>query len=204
MTNKKYSGYDGIYQWQLDELAQCEPADRAGDLGLEVEDGEVVVHFLGRDYRVSRQGVRLLDGGRVSVNHLSLVAHYAMSAGRVEPLGEFVPLRRLSGTATGRGNFDQEAVSRPLERKYAHDLPELIKAARRIGGGEAGRDKSGGLSWIFYPFPKVPLKLVFHEPDEEFSAEFRLLFDRSAPFFMTFEALGFLSGVFVGELCREE
>jgi len=202
---KNYGGYEGIYQWQLDELAGCDLGERASDLGLSPEpDGGLRLRFFGRDYLVSRQGVRPVDGGRVSVNHLSLIAHYAMSAGRGEPLGEFLPLRRLSGTVEGRGSYDHEAVSRPLEIKYGHNLPALRKAALRLEGREMGRDKSGGLAWIFYPFPKVPLKLVFHEPDEEFSAEFRLLFDRSAPFFMSFEALGFLAGAFVREICRDD
>jgi hypothetical protein len=99
----------------------------------------------------------------------------------------------------GRDNFD-----RALARRFDHDPEALAAATIRLNGRDLGRDHSGGRAWLFHPFPKVPLKLVCHEADEEFPASYRLLFDKSATAFMVFEALGFLAGVFLKELCGPE
>lgn len=63
-------------------------------------------------------------------------------------------------------------------------------------------DEPGGVPLIFRPFPKVVLKLVFHPAEEDFPAEFRLLFDSTATAFMDFEALSIMAGAFVDVLCQ--
>lgn len=201
---KKPNGYEQIYLDLVKSLAGFDLAGNAAALGLEADpDGRVRIIFLGRDYWVDETGARPEDGKAVGVNHLSLVVHYAMSPGRGEPSGQFLPLRRMTGMVEGQGTFDDDAVSRPLLRKFADDRPALEEAAARLGGRYAGPDESGGLTWIFKPFPKVLLKLAYHPADEEFSAEFRLLFDSAATAFMEFEALGFLAGVLVEDMCQE-
>lgn len=203
MAEKKISGYEQIY---LDLAAQLPGFDLAGNaphLGLSASDGGVRVRFLGRDYQVDGAGVRPLDGERAGANHLSLVAHYAMSPGRGEPSAEFLPLRRMTGLVEGRGTYDRDAVSRPMERRFDGHPEALAPAAARLDGRPAGRDESGALVWQFEAFPKVRLRLVMHEADEEFPAEYRLLFSANATDFMEFEALGFLAGVFTADLTRQ-
>jgi len=205
MTNmaKKINGYEQIYLELVKSLAGFDFSGNAPHLGLKLNpEGQVKVRFLGRDYLVDSQGAHPLDGRAAEVNHLSLVVHYAVSPGRGEPSGQFLPLRRMTGMVEGQGTFENDGVSRPLLRKFEGDLPALEAAVARLGGDYAGPDESGGLSWVFRPFPKVPLKLVHHLADEEFPADFRLLFDSSATAFMEFEALGFLAGVFVNDLCQ--
>lgn len=199
----KPGGYEQIYLGLVKSLAGFDLAGNARPLGLAAEpDGTVRVRFFGRDYLVDRGGARPVDGRAVGVNHLSLVVHYALSPGRGEASGQFLPLRRMTGLVEGQGSFEQDAVSRPLIKRFADDRPALEAAVARLEGAYAGPDESGGLSWLFRPFPKIPLKLVLHPADEEFPAEFRLLFDSSATAFMEFEALGFLAGVFVDEMCQ--
>ncbi len=196
-----FSGYEGIYRWVRERLADCDLAAGARHLGLAVEaDGSVRVRFLARDYRVTRAGVEPLDGRPAEVNHLSLVGHYAASPGRGEPAGEFLGLARLAGPMAGRKSFGEDDFLRPLHRAFDGDLPALAAAAARLEGTPVARPPAGGRAWLFRPFPKVLTQLMYHEADGEFPAEFRLLFDAAAPRFMEFEALGFLSGVLVRDL----
>ena len=183
------------------QLGTFDLSVNAAELGLQIgDDGSVMVNFFQRNYRVDNEGVWPMDGLPVGVNHLSLVAHYAMSAGRGEASGQFLPLKRLTGMVEGQGTYDRDAVNKPLLCQF-NDLLQLEEAVVRIGGAPAGRDPSGGLAFLFHAFPKVVLKLVYHEAEEEFPAEYRLLFDSAATNFVAFEALGFLAGVFVSELC---
>lgn len=195
-----FSGYEGIYEWVRGHLAAADLAACAPRLGLELaDDGRVRVNFFGREYLVDNGGVTAADGLPARVNHLSLVGHYAMSQGRGEPGGEFVSLTRLSGVMDTGASFGRSR-SVELNRKFGRDLAALARRAASLGGAAQAEDASGGLAWIFHPFPKIPLKLIHHPADEEFEAEYQLLFDRSATAFMVFEALGFLSGVFVYEM----
>lgn len=202
MTSEKKNGYEGIYQWVVAGLVGFDLAGNAPHLGLEPnDDGSVRVNFLNREYLVKADGAYPTDGKPVGVNHRSVVAHYAMSPGRGEPSLEFVSLAKKSGTVSGsQSAFLRESVSNPLARKFGEDQPALEAAVARIGGQPAGRDESGGQAWIFFPFPKMPLKLVYHEADEEFEAEFRLLYDSRCTDFMEFEAVAFVGGILVEEL----
>jgi hypothetical protein len=195
-------GYEGLYQWVIEKLPGRDLTANAGRLGLRVQaDGGVVVRLLARDYRIDQKGAAAVDGLPAGPIRLSLAAHYAMSPARAEFSGDFLPLRRLSGLLEGGGNYDREAVSRPLERRFGEDVPALAEAVRRLEGRDEGRDLSGARSFIFYPLPRLPLRLLFHEADAEFPAEFRLLFPVNAAEFMDFEALAFLAGALVEDLC---
>ena len=202
-------GYEDIYRWHAAKLVGADLTGPALDLGLTVEGpGQVRVGLFGRDYLVDETGVRPADGGPAHPNQLSLVAHYTLSPGRGEPAYEFVPLDRLSGPAPGHPGagqpFGRHRFDRDMARRFDRDPEALTAAVARLGGRDIGRDISGGRAWLFHPFPKVPLKLIYHEADEEFPANYRLLFDKSATAFMVFEALGFLAGVFLKELCGPE
>jgi len=202
-------GYEDIYRWQAAKLAGADLTGPAPGLGLIVAGpGLVRVSLFGRDYLVDESGVRSADGGPASPNQRSLVAHYALSPGRGEPAYEFVPLDRLSGPAPGSPGggrtLGRDYLDRALARRFDRDPEALAAAAARLGGRDLGREPSGGRAWLFHPFPKIPLKLVVHEADEEFPASYRLLFDKSATAFMVFEALGFLAVLFRMELCGPE
>lgn len=206
MASEKKNGYEGIYQWVVEGLAGFDLVGNAPHLGLEAnDDGSVRVNFLNREYLVKADGAYAADGKPAGINHRSVVAHYAMSPGRGEPSLEFVSLSKKSGTVSAsQSAFQRESVSNPLRRKFETDQPALEAAVARIGGQTAGRDESGGLAWVFFPFPKLPLKLVYHEADEEFEAEFRLLYDSRCTDFMEFEAVAFVGGLLVEELLGQD
>lgn len=205
MAELKMSGYEGIYKWVAAKLPGFDLAKNAAPLGLiDNGDGSVVVNFFNRDYIVEAAGARPADGRPAGINHLSLVAHYAMSPGRGEPLMDFVPLELLSGTVSGSwGGYKREGISTPLVRRFGADQAGLKAAIARLGGREEEQSPSGGRAWVFFPVPKVPLRLIYHEADDEFEAEFRILYDRRSIDFMEYEALGFLGGILVADLCRE-
>jgi hypothetical protein len=200
MTGK--NGYEGIYEWVRGRLAKADGlAGRAGRLGLTLDgEGRTLVPLFGRVYVVDTSGVAPLDGLPAPVNHLSLAGHYAMSEGRGEASGEFAALHRLSSVIDQGGIFECSSMSKTLDRKFGNDLAALRRRAAQLGGAELSDEPSGGLAWLFQAFPKVPIKLIHHPADDEFGAEYKLLFDTSATAFMAFEALGFLAGAFIGEM----
>jgi hypothetical protein len=197
------SGYEKIYDWVAEELPGFNLARNAAGLGLKAtEDGAAIVPMLGREYRVAQSGAEALDGRPASFSRLSLAAHYAMSPGLGEPAMDFVKLTLLSGTPVsgGFGSFNREAVTAPLVRRFGEDPEGLERAVASLGGRLESADERLGRSWIVFALPKIPLKLVYQSADEEFEAEFTVLYDRKGIEFMRFEALAFLGGLLVDEL----
>lgn len=54
--------------------------------------------------------------------------------------------------------------------------------------------------WHFQALPKVGLKLIHYEADDEYPVDFKYLFDRRAVDFLAYECLAFMIGCFNYEL----
>jgi hypothetical protein len=197
------SGYEQIYRDLLPRLLQCDLAESAGRLGLEMlANGEVSVQFCGRQYVISSVGVNPADGQPVDVNNRSVLAHYILSQGRGEPEHSFLPLAQMTGTVMGQQLQDKGLMVKPLLREFGSDYDKFQSAARKLGGVLEGASEDGGQGWTFQVLPKIPLRLVFYQADDEFPADIQMLFDRSARRFMEFECLAFLSGCFTKALIK--
>src|SRR5271169_5936611 len=102
------NGYEQIYRGLLPQLAQCDFAESASRLGLELlANGDVRVDFCGREYRINSAGVNPADGQPADVNSRSVVAYYILSTGRGEPEQSYVPLSRTTGIIDGQKLHDK-------------------------------------------------------------------------------------------------
>jgi hypothetical protein len=195
------SGYEQIYLGLKPRLSECDLAKSARRLGLKVlPSGEVAVEFCGREYLITREGVNPADGQPVDVNYRSVLAYYILSKGSGEPEHSFVPLRSLSGMIDGQNTHDKGLLLKPLLREFADDYDGFQRAARKLGGVLEGISADGGHCWSFQVLPKIPVRLVFYEADDEFPADVQIFFDRGARRFLEFECLAFLTGCFIKAL----
>jgi hypothetical protein len=198
------SGYEQIYLGLKPRLAECDLAESARRLGLSApSNGEVAVAFCGRDFLITCEGVNPADGEPVDVNYLSVLAYYILSKGSGEPEHTFMPLGRMTGMIDGRNAHDKGLLLKPLIRNFGDHYNSFERAARQLGGVPDDVSTDGGHGWRFQVLPKIPVRLVFYEADEEFPADIQLFFDTSARRFLEFECLAFLSGCFIKALCSE-
>jgi hypothetical protein len=195
------SGYEQIYLDMLPALRNCDLAESAQRLGLTVlANGSVIVRFCGREYSITSAGVTPIDGLPVDVNYRSVLAYYILSEGRGEPEGAFVPLAKLTGMIAGQNSHSQGLFVRPLIEAFGDDCEKFQAAARQLDGVPDGALPDGGQCWRFAVLPKIPVCLICYPADEEFPPDIQLWFDRSAPRFLAFERLAFLSGCFTKAL----
>ena len=197
------SGYDRIYSGLLPELSRCNLAESAARLGLKfLPDGEVVAEFCGREYRITNLGVEPTDNQPVNVNYRSVLAHYILSKGSGDAEQSWVPLGRLSGMIDGQKTHDKGMLLQPLIRELGDDYARFQDAARKVGGVAQPDSDDGAHVWTFRALPKIPVRLLFYEADDEFPADIQLFFDRSARRFLEYECLAFLTGCFVDSLLK--
>ena len=73
---------------------------------------------------------------------------------------------------------------------YSGRIRELEQRCK-MAGGEYEKS-NGDTAWIFFPFPEIPIKLVFWEKDEEFSAQVRMFVRENATDYVHYEAVSFM------------
>lgn len=193
-------GYDAIYRGLVGRLAECDFRESAQRLGLEYANGQIRVRFLMRDYGITLNGVQPLDGQPVNVNNLSVLLYYVLSQGHGEPENLYIPFQSIP-RLTGGLNTLTRLMNAPLERYFGEDYQKFRDAALRLGGmeEESGRGKH---VWKLYVLPKIPMKIIFYEADEDFPVDIQIMLDNTAIQFLEFECLAFLVGCVVRSLIK--
>ena len=191
-------GYDSIYLGLITKLSECDFQESADRLGLEYIDGGIQVNFLKRGYRITLDGVEPLDGQPVNVNNRSVLLYYLLSKGQEDPGNSYILFESIPRMISGLGGQNR-LMNTPLERYFGNDYVKFSEAAVKLGGIEE-ESQVGKHLWKFIVLPKVPLKIVFYEADEEFPVNIKIKLDKTALQFLEFECLAFMVGCFVRAL----
>lgn len=196
------TGYEKIYNGMLPKLAECNIVEQAKRLGFTpVGEDSAEAVFLGRTYLITPAGADVIDGGPPAlINNRTLLIHYILAEGGIEPKNCFIPIERMIGTIDGQGDEEESYMASVLLKETEGRYDLFAAAAAEMGGTYIGR-MLGGECWDFMVLPKMPMRLIYFESDEEFPAELQIQFDETAPYYMNFECSTFLSGGALRELC---
>lgn len=195
------TGYEQIYKNLLPQLLSCDLKEAAERLGLNYcLEGTIELTFLGRQYKITKHGVELLDESQADYLIFCVLLYYTFSRGSGEPKYSFAPLFRLSGLHEGQNTHTKSLTNKQLTNAFGADYEAFKKAAVNVGGKLSDEKNSQCHSWIFTLFPKIVAKIDFYEADEEFPAEVQLFLDEITTRFMDFECIAFLAGCLVKEL----
>ena len=191
--------YEMLYENLKPRLSACDLAASAMNMGLPVPaNGLIHCDFLGRQYLISNSGVEKADDRPDNVNSRSLLVHYLLSEGGVEPTGEFVPMSQLTGMVPSQNAHDN-FFAKPLLRALGKNYRGLITATESLGGALIS-SINGEHHWHFQVLPKIAMRFIHYEPDDEYPLEFKYLFGRLAIRILEYECLAFLIGCFNYEL----
>jgi hypothetical protein len=176
-------------------------------MGLACVDGVVTAPFLDRTYRVSADSIELstekptwqLTGPRAEeqeYNIKSVVGYYVLSDYAGEPGTDFRQISSFShGVFREDGVFAQRAGA-----AFKEDYHKFEKTVSRLGMTYVGSRHDGQFSWDYRMFPKLPLRFVWYEGDEDFPSAIQVLFDPSAVQVFVFETLAVLHGCLLSGL----
>jgi hypothetical protein len=193
-------GHESIFRELITKLSGCDFQEAADRLGLEYVDGGIQVCFLKREYRITLDGVETLDGQPVNVNNRSVLLYYLLSKGQGDPENSYVLFESIARMISGL-NAQTRLMNTPLERYLGNDYVKFSEAAVKLGGIE--EEPNGGKRlWRFEVLPKIPLKIIFYEADDEFPVDIQMMLDKTALQFLEFECLAFMVGCFVRALIK--
>jgi hypothetical protein len=195
------NGYEQTYEAVRPRLRECAFADAAGRLGFTLVSEDLLsIDFLGRTYEITREGVRPADGRPVNVNILSVLVYYAISPGTASPLYDFTLMHNFSqGLFTGARPGDNWMAA-PLIREFGGDYAAFAAAAGELGMVYGGARAGGEHTWDYLLLPRMPVRAVCYEADDEFPWDVKIFYDKTALNFLDFEPLAVLNGCFINAL----
>lgn len=125
-----------------------------------------------------------------------LILHYMQGDKNAAPSEDWVAYREIPGATFYFSAFVKRAID-PLKKVFGNNLEGLSKAAEIL---EARPIDFGDVGLEFMPFPRIPVRMVLYEGDDEFPAEANILFDRSVGDLLSPEDIAWLAGMIVYRL----
>jgi len=187
----------------VDELSKKAIDKIAGRSGFETQgENTMRVPFLDRLYRVGFPDFGFQDEAdekkEIPIQEQVLILHYMMGAGDSKLTGNWIAYREIPGASFYFSAFVKRAID-PLKKVFGQNISGLVKAAKSIKGVAI---ETGDAGFEFYVFPKVPLRLILWEGDDEFPAEANILFDEVVGQILSPEDAAWLSGMLVYRLIQ--
>jgi hypothetical protein len=214
MTTAK-RGYRETYKWVQSLLAKCDLEAAMGRLGMEKivqTDGSIAVRlpFAGRIYTITRQDVtqtgsyfdwtyhafrKAEDTGTLEeefeYNLKSALGYYAVSDCALDAAGQFCQVSSFS-----HGVFRHEFFGRSIAPAYGNDHHKFASLMEKLGMEALESNKDSVYMWNYKMLPKMPVRVIWYEGDEEFPTDVQALVDKTAVYFFSFETLCVLHGCF--------
>lgn len=206
LMNRRYSttsSYDVIYEALLPKLTKCNLWESAARFGLAIDaNGNITIDFLRRQYSITNTGVTPVDGKPVNINNRSILIHYVLSQGTGDPVYSFKPLFHMTTVFASADTGKASMMDAPLIKTFGNDVNKLEETIIKLGGKPEVSKESYSRCWLLEVLPKIPVKIIYREADEDFPVEIQTQFDESAPEFLEFECLAFLCGCLVRALIK--
>jgi hypothetical protein len=180
--------YAKIVRNNLDRLYADLPKDLADNLPGEKSGDRFVFEAFGSTCETAPDGITLGEEAPESVLGI-LITLYALHACPEScVLSPFKAFKEFPDAAPYVGAFVTHT-----EQLLVPHVEKIQAAIQKITATLSGRedpDTGGGdFSFIVYPFPKVALRYVFYEADEEFPASVTCLFSNNANRFLPMDGL---------------
>jgi hypothetical protein len=192
-------GYIKTYNWVVGLLNNCDFSDSAKRLGLEqISASAVLINFFDRVYKISKDNIELIkqktiwtvDSEGYEFDLKSVLGYYVLSEANLEPAHEYCALAQFSG-----GVFRENLGLNNNKFMDAFGNYKKFEEAMNILGMEYEEgSRDGKYIWNYKILPKMPIKLIFYEGDDEFPSKMQILFDKTAIKIYKFEPLAVLHG----------
>ena len=177
--------YQKILQDNLRRLYAAPPPDLAVRLAAQPDGDSFVFDAFGERCRLTPTGIQSGDGPIPSVRGI-IVSMYALTAGpqtaKIEPWRSF---KEIPNSMPYWGAFASHT-----EQVLVPHVAAIKEKAEYIYRVFNGRPIAGGdFAFVLQPLPKIALRYIFYEADEEFPATVNCLFSDNAASFLPVDGL---------------
>ena len=170
----------------LTEIRGVNLPEIAEDIGAVLDSDNIRIKFMGTEVCLGPSGFR----EDISVWARLLILIYIKRAGKSPLQEKWINFRDLRG-----GSIKAEAFHGECELEIANlletDSNGLIDKLTSTGAEKADGFSSDH-SFLLQTLPRIPLLILLWEPDDEFGADCKVLFDPSAVDYLDIESLCYL------------
>jgi hypothetical protein len=185
--------------WAKQRSASMNISDLPARIGgrLVNDDEKIVLElpYLNGAILITKDNILRKDGTLLNRLEQVFILNHMAQGGSAEPTGKWKGLVEFPNTISKIKSMKSH-VEAPLKETFKGKTEQLRTAAASIGGRDVtGKVGSADLALYFQVLPKVPVVLMFWdtEPEDDFEAEARLLFDETVTDHLDIESIMFLS-----------
>ena len=197
-------------EWAKKRAASMDIRDLPERIGgrLIEKDGTDILElpYLNRTVWVTKERVMNEDGSDLGHYETVFLLIHLAQGGSKEPTGKWKGLVEFPNTVSKMKSMKSN-VEAPVIETFTGNIAQLRAAAIRIGGKDVTEETaSADAAFYFQVLPRVPVMLMFWdaEPDDDFEAEARLLFDETILEHLDIESVLFLSECLRELLCEAD
>lgn len=164
------------------------------------ENGQYQLDFMGRAYAIDQLFVvRRADTGDEAPAFIqSIILMYLATADGTPPFEHWISFHELPD-----GQFYEQAFrgysGEELVRGLNGDLAAFQHASLKLHGEPIGL---GDAAFVFRILPRLRFVAVMYAGDEDFPAQARVLFEATAPHYLSTDGLAILGGQLVGQIVK--
>ncbi|MEG1497281.1 MAG: DUF3786 domain-containing protein [Clostridiales bacterium] len=185
----------------LADFVVAEPKKMAELSGAVWADPNIVVPFLNKTITVNSKTGEMNPEPPGILERILILKYLLEAQGMTPPTvdDEYIAFRQLT-----YGSHHQEAfrleVTEPLRDAFGRDLPLFAKVAESFGGIKSS---GGDMAYTISYFPKISLRIIIWEADDEFPAQSACLFDKKSQFHLDTDGLNELANSLTAILLKE-
>jgi hypothetical protein len=194
-------GYEKTYNWVKNLLNDCDFSNCSKRLGLkQVSENSVLINFFDRTYKISNNNIELIgqktiwtvDSEGYEFDLKSILGYYALSEANIKPVYEFCTFEQFSG-GVFRENLSP-ADSNKFRDIFKDDYKNFEKVMKLFNMEYEDGNRDGKYIWNYTILPKIPVKFIFYEGDDEFHSKIQILYDKNTIKIFKFEQFAVLHG----------
>jgi hypothetical protein len=196
-------GYEKTYNWVKGLLKNCDFSESSKRLGLtQISENKVLIDFFDRTYQITKDGIELVeqkttldvDSEGYEYNLKSVLGYYVLSDANIEPAYEYSALAYFSGGVFRESSSWMLMINNKFSATFGNDYEKFKSIMNKYGIEYEEGNGNGKYIWNHKILPKIPVKLIFYEGDEEYPSKLQILYDNNAIKIFNFEQLSVLHG----------
>jgi uncharacterized protein DUF3786 len=183
--------FETHYEDYCRQIAELDFSSIKDTLGIESQDKEAIIPFLGEDYIISNKGIEDEFGNRPNYMVCVILSKYLLLCPDAPVVNkEWAALKdfRKLSQFTNLNVFASD-TEKPIVKRFSGRLEALSDASQKLGGKPCDLGLSYDFAMEFKLLPQIEILLLFNDCDDEFPATCSVLFQRQAEHYLDPESL---------------
>ena len=190
---EKSAVFEKHYKEYLKQIADLKHSELAHILGVTVDSNGLAVPYFRETFHVSAKGVIGPEGQRPHYGTCVILCKYLLLCPQEPAIGGGWKSYKDFKDAGPLITYFSSNVEHKIANHFKGRLTELKQAASPLGGRPPTvEDLPYDYCVEFDPLPRIPCLLAFNDADEEFPADCRVLFTKSAEAYLDMECVAMI------------